>query len=256
MSRANYLGLVEQALPLRILRYCRKNFEHLVLSYSGGSDSTLLLLYMLKHDVRPDHVVFINTRLEAPETMQYVKLIKDTLWPDLIHVRPQESRKELMLLIDEDWGKARVCDSPHDKHHFRCCNLAKKKPFIDWTKKNGLYNDNTVVLLGIRACEGFQRTRTLLAMIEANHFVVCPPSKRKYNQAYPLNLLSDLGKIKMLERLTKQFNLPMPEKSGCQLCPIYFKFVREDTDRWRENAAYFSNQKQLEPYLNGEMSSR
>lgn len=251
--RVDYTNLLIQGLPLRVLRYLESEFDNIILSYSGGSDSTILLLLALKNEVRLDHVVFTNTKLEAPETMRYVRLIKERIYPELIQVRPKESRKDLVELIDEDWAKVRACDNPHDKRIFRCCNVAKKKPFDDWLKQNNLDNSKSVVLLGLRGVEGFQRTMTVLRLVQRNKlFVQHPTKRRKWNVSWPLALLLEEQKQKMLYQLIDKYHLPLPEKSGCQLCPIYFKFVKEDSDRWRENAAHFSNQKQLIPYLNGE----
>ena len=75
----NYLGYVETFYPLKVLKYLRENFEALILSYSGGMDSTLLLLYALRYDIEWDHIIFINTKLEAPETFRYIKAVKDAL---------------------------------------------------------------------------------------------------------------------------------------------------------------------------------
>lgn len=247
--RPNYLNYVERFIPLKIIKYLRKNFTNLVLSYSGGTDSTLLLLYMLRYEIPPDYVVFTNTRMEYVETFRYIKLIKQHVWPDIIQIRPKERRKELLQLIKEDWDKVRACDSPHDKHNFRCCEIAKKHPFRIWLKNQDLYNEQLVAIIGTRAAEGYRRAQNLLRLFEYNHVVYSPPNRYKYAKSWPVGLLSDRVKLKLLVRLTQKFHVPMPPNTGCGKCPIFYRFVKEDSDRWRENAAFFANQTTLEPFI-------
>ena len=60
---SNYNQLVEWVYPYRVLKYLRKNFETAILAYSGGSDSTLLLLISLDDKTYFDHIVHYNTKL-------------------------------------------------------------------------------------------------------------------------------------------------------------------------------------------------
>ena len=85
-------------IPIRHLKYLRKQFETLILAYSGGTDSTLLLLIMHDYNIKPDHIVFGNTGIEYPETVTNVHETINKLGylDQFTEIFPEISRKEII----------------------------------------------------------------------------------------------------------------------------------------------------------------
>jgi len=149
------------------------------ISFSGGKDSTVLLL--LAREIYPEiKAVFINTGLEWPEIKKWVKIQKNIEWihpkikfPIIIEkygypviskvisqqiseIRTTKSKKLLTKRLhgidnkkvgklSEKWKY--LINAPFKISH-RCCYYLKKQPVIDWEKENKCHP-----ILGVRASE-------------------------------------------------------------------------------------------------------
>jgi 3'-phosphoadenosine 5'-phosphosulfate sulfotransferase (PAPS reductase)/FAD synthetase len=175
-----------QSLPLeakitlakkRIEQFYDKMNGEVCVSFSGGKDSTVLL--HLVRSIYPNvKAVFVNTGLEWPEVVQFVKETENTeiIRPKMTFKQvldtygypvtskkiakmintlqnPTEGNKVIRNLyltgIRGDGKKATGSWKVPEKWRFlikapfkisdECCSVMKKKPFKDYTKKTGLH---------------------------------------------------------------------------------------------------------------------
>lgn len=222
--------LLEMLMVNRQLKYLRKKFEKLYLAYSGGTDSTLLLLIIIQQKIKIDGITFENTRLEYPETIKTVHKTIEILGLQELYTEifPKKTAHELAKMIIEDFDKIVTCPSKrYDKSDYRCCYHAKEKPVVDWLKENDLEHESTCVLRGIKYCDSSGRFLAGLSIIEAGHFYFHDYKHGKHSKvADPLKLVSEPRKKRWLEDLVKRYKVPMPDKSGCMICPIYIRLAR------------------------------
>lgn len=154
----------------RIMEFYQKFGGQVYVSFSGGKDSTVLL--DLTRRMFPDiEAVFVNTGLEYPEIVEFVKTKEN-----VTIIRPKMSFRDVIdeygypiigkevsqsvqgarkgqasmiaklngTLMDRDGNKSIYC---HDKYRFlldapfkidhHCCDVMKKRPFHDFGKKSG-----------------------------------------------------------------------------------------------------------------------
>ncbi len=56
------------------------NDSYLCVSFSGGKDSTVMLIEMVKRGIRIDEVVFSDTHFELPYLYEYIEKVKEYVW--------------------------------------------------------------------------------------------------------------------------------------------------------------------------------
>ena len=227
-ARAMRFRCIERAIPRRVLNFLRKSFDTLILAYSGGTDSTLLLLICKMMELPLDKIVFGNTRLEYSETLAYVHRTVNSLGYSSIftEIFPEMSVAELARIVLEDFDK-NLYRADYDKSAYRCCYHAKEKPMRVFLKESGLDNEHTCILRGVRLVDNSNRMLSGLTLIGAGHFYYY--DYKHADEAAcgnPLWLMSDDGKNRWLPALCDKFNVPMPDKSGCSICPIYYRYAR------------------------------
>lgn len=133
------------------IAFIRKTYEKyrlpVFVSFSGGKDS-LVTLYLVERALGRDFlVVFNNTGIEFPETVEYVRRI----------VR----REGLRLLVadagDKFWRGVRIMGPP--ARDFRwCCKVTKFAPLSRELKK--VYPEGALSFVGIRKYESSQRAKS------------------------------------------------------------------------------------------------
>ena len=245
---------LNEKIPIKIIKFLQSKFENLILAWSGGSDSTLLLLLLAKNDLLDSltKIVFNNTRMNSAKTINYIDSIVSKLnFKDkFVITKPAVSRKYLEKIILEDYQKN--LGKKHDKSMYRCCLIAKERPVIDYFKETGFENEQTVVLRGIRANESSQRFMSTIKLIESGQFYFNHPRfSRKIFVSNPLMLMPNKSKKVLLGKLCAKYDLELPLKSGCSLCPIYYKYTtgeEQGSDRYQK-AQLFFGQKSLKKFL-------
>ena len=183
-----------QSLPLvqkinlterRIVQFYEYFNKNVYVAFSGGKDSTVLLHIIRK--IYPEiKAVFVDTGLEFPEIIDFVKTIDNVIWlkpkmnfkkvldiygyPVISKMQAQyieeyrtsksEKLKKLRLdgkiyngvknyNISEKWKY--LIDAPF-KISCKCCNIMKKQPFKIYEKENGSHP-----FIGVMASESMQR---------------------------------------------------------------------------------------------------
>lgn len=68
-----------------------------IISFSGGKDSSAMLLRMLELDYKIDEIVFADTELEFPEMYQYITKIENYIGRGITILKPKKSFYELFF---------------------------------------------------------------------------------------------------------------------------------------------------------------
>ncbi|RLE61542.1 MAG: hypothetical protein DRJ35_00030 [Thermoprotei archaeon] len=138
-------------LEKEAIAFIRKVYEEyrlpVFVSFSGGKDSLVTLHLVEKALGRDFLVVFNDTGIEFPETVEYVKRIVQ--------------REGLKLIIadagDKFWRGAKIMGPP--ARDFRwCCKVTKFAPLARELKK--IYPEAALSFVGIRKYESSQRARS------------------------------------------------------------------------------------------------
>ncbi len=208
-------------------------------SFSGGKDSTVLL--HLTRELYPNiPAVFINTGLEYPEIVQFVKTIDNVIWlkPDMSFKQAIEKygypviSKEQARYIEEyrntkseklrdkrlngnknGGGKISkkwryLIDAPF-KISAKCCDILKKKPAAKFEKETGLHP-----IIGNLASESAKRMQDYLKF-GCNAFGAKRPISR------PLGFWTDED----IWNYIRQYKIPYSkiydmgyDRTGCMFC--------------------------------------
>jgi 3'-phosphoadenosine 5'-phosphosulfate sulfotransferase (PAPS reductase)/FAD synthetase len=188
----------------RIKEWYEAHDGNVYVSFSGGKDSTVLL--MIAREMYPDiPAVFIDTGLEYPEVRDFVKT-----WDNVVTLRPKMGFKEVIekygypVISKEQaqyiasvrnckdktgktynqrmngnrWGRGKVSekwkfliDAPF-KISDKCCDVMKKKPAKDYEKATGNHP-----IIGVMACESSKRVQDYLK-VGCNAFDAKRPMSR------------------------------------------------------------------------------
>ncbi len=126
-----------------------KSDETYILSFSGGKDSTAMLIYLLKEKGLRPYVVFCDTSNETQDTYQYIDYVSDLIeswgFPPIIRLKGEYTFLSLAKY------KKRF---PSIKARF-CTEILKILPQMRWIEEQGL--ENPIIVSGIRREESFAR---------------------------------------------------------------------------------------------------
>jgi 3'-phosphoadenosine 5'-phosphosulfate sulfotransferase (PAPS reductase)/FAD synthetase len=75
-----------------------KKIKHIV-NFSGGKDSTAMLLRMKELNMKIDKLMFCDNGLEYPEVYEYMKKIEKLVGMKITFVRPKKSFEELFYTV-------------------------------------------------------------------------------------------------------------------------------------------------------------
>ena len=172
--------------------------EHIV-AYSGGKDSSAMLLRMIELDMQIDKIVFADTTLEFPEMYKYINKIEKHIGRKITRVRPKKSFYHWFYgKFTRGKHKGRIRGFPYVVTHGYCCRELKIYPMRDLqpTKDN-------IVYLGI--AKGEEKR------IQKNPNLKYPLLDWGWTEEKCLQYLKDKG---LENPLYKHF-----KRTGCWLCP-------------------------------------
>lgn len=181
-----------------------------IASFSGGKDSTAMVLMLLEKKEPLDRVVFIDTGLELPEMYEYVNRCKkrfQELKPDLIFdtVKSEKTFEE-WFYTKKKRGKniGQIYGWPFTAAFNSWCNdRLKQRPFRAYEKQLKEAGEYTIYL-GIAADEPRR-----LAKLEENR--KSPLAEWKMTEEDCLNYLKEKD---LYNPLYDRF-----KRTGCYLCP-------------------------------------
>ena len=172
--------------------------KHIV-SFSGGKDSTVMLLMMLEKGMRINQVIFADTTLEFPEMYEYIDKIENYIGREIIRIKPKKSFDEWCYgKITRGKRKGELRGLPPVLYPCYWCRESKVNALLPYTKENYVY-------LGI-ASDEYKRAKPKPGIIAV----------------YPL-VEWGITEIDCLDYLRKR-DLVNPlylhvKRTGCWLCP-------------------------------------
>lgn len=81
-----------------------KEVKHIV-SFSGGKDSTAMLLMMIEKKYRIDEIIFIDTTVEFPEMYTHIKKVEEYIKRPITVLKAENSYEYMMLDYVKKKGK-------------------------------------------------------------------------------------------------------------------------------------------------------
>jgi phosphoadenosine phosphosulfate reductase len=154
-ANIDHLKALERAALKEMKSYLSRNRLPLNVSFSGGKDSLACLCLAEKLTSRPE-IIFINTGLEFPETVEYVR---DTARARRLRLKEIEAESSFFQQIN--------IFGPPAKDYRWCCKTNKLGPMTDFLKKS--YPKGCVTIEGRRIYESFNRSR--IRSVERNPYV-------------------------------------------------------------------------------------
>jgi phosphoadenosine phosphosulfate reductase len=212
--RANlaHLRKLEKSAIRELRDYFIKTKQPVNVSFSGGKDSLASLWLTLKIDPNAE-LLFINTGLEFPETVEYVNRFCS------------ERRLKLHIIQEENNFFEQLHHFGPPAKDFRwCCKTNKLGPLTTFIQKN--YPRGCVTVEGRRIYESFNRAR--IGAIEKNPYVpnqttLCPI--RNWT-ALEVILYIHWNELPLNPLYEKDY-----ERIGCWLCPASLQSEFANTKR-------------------------
>ena len=154
-ANASYFKDIEAAAANDIKSFVRARSEKVTVSFSGGKDSLATLGVTMKV-IKDPELIFVNTGIEFPETVEYVR---------------QFAKSYNLKLHEADAGNA-FWDNvdtfgPPAKDFRWCCKVCKLGPITELISKK--FPKGTITAEGNRMLESFARSR--LGFVSKNPFV-------------------------------------------------------------------------------------
>jgi len=154
-ANATYLKDIESRAANDIRSYIRTRKERVTVSFSGGKDSLAALGVTLKATSDLD-LIFVNTGIEFPETVEYVRSF---------------AKRHSLKLHEADAGNA-FWDNvdafgPPAKDFRWCCKVCKLGPITELISKR--FPKGTITVEGNRMMESFARSN--IGFVSQNPFV-------------------------------------------------------------------------------------
>ncbi len=174
--------------------------KHIV-SFSGGKDSTLMLLLMLEKNMKIDEVIFADTGVEFPSTYEYIERVEKYTGITIKKLKPLVTWKEQFFKIKKRGkNKGRIYGFPMANGCFMNTVL-KLQPILKYYKT---IQEEYLVYIGI-------------AYNEPGRF-----ERLKQNEKAPLyewginekTVIKELKKRNLYDSHYNIFN-----RNGCYMCP-------------------------------------
>jgi phosphoadenosine phosphosulfate reductase len=154
-SNSSHLKAIESKAVSDVKSFTSNRKEPVTLSFSGGKDS-LACYGIAKKAIKSLTLVFIDTGLEFPETVRYVRGFA-------------EKHKDQLLVAsagDTFWEQVGSFGPPAKDFRW-CCKVCKLAPLTEAIERN--FPRGTITIEGNRALESFARSE--IGFVETNPFV-------------------------------------------------------------------------------------
>jgi len=204
--------------------------ENIVISFSGGKDSTVVADLVTRALVNPSIVhVFGNTTLEFPSTIEYAQRYRSAN-PKAIFKTAMNTEQDFYKVAEEIGPPARMMRW--------CCSMFKTGPIS--RVFNGLYrNQDILTFYGIRKCESVARSRYNRVEDDAETVKI-----QKQKVASPIFFWRDIDVWLYILTQNLDFNEAYKlgyDRVGCWCCPnnnpraqfLSSIYLKEDSDKWR-----------------------
>ncbi|HNX09401.1 MAG TPA: phosphoadenosine phosphosulfate reductase family protein [Methanothrix sp.] len=199
-ANAASLRALEKEAISEIKGYLSKNRLPVNVSFSGGKDSLACLCLAQKALFRPE-VLFINTGLEFPETVQYVR---DLCRVHKLRLQEIESEGDFFDQVKR-YG-------PPAKDFRWCCKTNKLGPMTTYLKEH--YAQGCVTIEGRRIYESFNRSA--IGAVERNPYVPKQTTLAPIRNWRAIEVMLYIHWNKMLPNPLYENDM---ERIGCWLCP-------------------------------------
>jgi hypothetical protein len=174
-----------------------------IVSYGAGTNSTAMIVEMLRRGEPCDAIVFADTGGERPETYDYVAMFSAWLvahgYPAIVTVQNDGMHR---TLENECLTNKRL---PSVVFGYKSCSdKYKRRPFAKWLKAQEWPMADVTVCIGFDAAEPHRADRGAA-------------SDDPYDKRYPL-IEWDMGREECIDTI-RGAGLPLPGKSSCFFCP-------------------------------------
>lgn len=199
-ANVNQLRALEKAALSELKSYLSRNRLPVNVSFSGGKDSLACLCLAEKVISRPE-ILFINTGLEFPETVNYVREMAESRKLRLKEIKAEGSFFEQVEIF-----------GPPAKDYRWCCKTNKLGPMTDFLKRN--YPKGCVTIEGRRIYESFNRST--IRSVERNPYV---PGQTTLAPIRSWRALEVMFYIYWKDIEPNPLYQEDMERIGCWLCP-------------------------------------
>ncbi|OPY54295.1 MAG: hypothetical protein A4E49_01114 [Methanosaeta sp. PtaU1.Bin112] len=199
-SNKDSIKELEKKAINEIKKYLSKNRLPVNVSFSGGKDSLACLCLAQKILSRPE-ILFINTGLEFPETVEYVRNLCAS---QKLRLREIKAESDFFDLV-KNFG-------PPAKDFRWCCKTNKLGPMTAFLKEN--YPGGCVTIEGRRIYESFNRST--IKAVERNPYVPSQTTLAPIRDWRALEVMLYIRWNKLDPNPLYEEDL---ERIGCWLCP-------------------------------------
>lgn len=174
-----------------------------IVSFGGGSNSTAVLINMVKHQLVPDAILFADTGGEHPHTYRFIKELNEWLisknFPQIITLK-YKTKNGVELTLEQDCLNNKTI--PPIAFGWKTCSQKFKISPIEKYIKQKYPNDKIQIWVGFDADEKRRMKDN--------------PNKN-FENYYPL-IEWEWNRDKCIEEI-KKAGLTLPGKSSCFFCP-------------------------------------
>lgn len=129
--------------------------KKVIVSFSGGKDSTCMLLMMLERRMRVDYILFCDTGMEFPEMYDHIQKVDEYIQKhygkSITYLRPAKSFEYYLLYKEKTRGKNK------GKHGYGwpssinrwCTCMLKEEPVKHFMREHSFTSANTITCIGI-----------------------------------------------------------------------------------------------------------
>jgi len=234
-ANRNAMQAAEKAALLEIKSYLSRNRLPVNVSFSGGKDSLACLILAKKALSRPE-VLFINTGLEYPETLDYVRGLVKSLKLPLHEIKGQSNFFEQVNVF-----------GPPAKDYRWCCKTNKLGPMTAFLAEH--YPRGCVTIEGRRIYESFNRSA--IRAVERNPYVPNQTTLAPIRNWRALEVMLYIHASRLPAHPLYEQDY---ERIGCWLCPasLQSEFAQlKDShpqlfQKWMASLQKWADEKKLE----------